>query len=76
MGDTKVLRFVEHTITQHPDGERTITLRCMRPGCGWSVAPTAELGRAQDDAIEHMGRTGHAIFSRTLEDMAVVVRAK
>ncbi|MGA5217326.1 hypothetical protein ACPCAE_14785 [Streptomyces cinereoruber] len=76
MGDTKVLRFVDHTITQHPDGERTLTLNCVHPGCGFLVAPTVELDRAQLEAIKHTGRTGHAIFSRLLGDLAVVVRSK
>ncbi|MFJ3534345.1 hypothetical protein ACIPQA_02640 [Streptomyces sp. NPDC090109] len=66
---------MDYRLTQHPDGERTLTLRCMNPDCGWSVAPTSDLDRAQDDAIRHKGETGHALFARTAEDMAVVVKA-
>ncbi|MFE0648536.1 hypothetical protein ACFVZH_08120 [Streptomyces sp. NPDC059534] len=71
---TRVFGFVDHVITQHPDGERTLTLRCIHPDCRWTVAPTADVDRAQGDAIKHTAATGHALFARTAEDMAVVVR--
>lgn len=68
------LRFVTHRITRHPDSEPTFTARCLKPDCGWSVAPTSDGERADVDCMEHTGRTGHAIFARTCETVAVVVR--
>ncbi|WP_443333103.1 DUF7848 domain-containing protein [Streptomyces sp. SS] len=68
------LRFVTHRIARHPDSEPTVTAECLRPGCGWSVAPTSDVKRADVDCMAHTGATGHAIFARKYEDMAVVVR--
>ncbi|WP_442759723.1 DUF7848 domain-containing protein [Streptomyces zaomyceticus] len=70
------LRFVTHRITRHPDSEPTFTARCLKPDCGWSVAPTSDGERADVDCMEHTGRTGPAIFARTCETVAVVVRDK
>ncbi|MGW2304791.1 DUF7848 domain-containing protein [Streptomyces sp. NPDC001809] len=69
-----VLRFVEHTITRHPDSEPTFTARCLSPDCGWELAPTADVEQADVDVMAHKGRTGHGIFARRYEDIAVVVR--
>ncbi|MEV7370355.1 hypothetical protein AB0O51_05655 [Streptomyces sp. NPDC090301] len=37
------------------------------------MAPTSDGERADVDCMEHKGRTGHAIFARTCETVAVVV---
>ncbi|MFC8583164.1 hypothetical protein ACFUGD_01100 [Streptomyces sp. NPDC057217] len=68
-----VLRFVTHRIGRHPDSEVTVTARCLNPDCAWEVSPTADLAQADVDCMAHKGLTGHAIFARTFEDIAVVV---
>ncbi|AVH95859.1 hypothetical protein C5L38_12885 [Streptomyces sp. WAC00288] len=68
-----VLRFVEHRITTHPDAESGYSARCLNPDCRWSIAPTADGKQADVDVIEHSAATGHRIFSRVYEAMAVVV---
>ncbi len=70
------LRFVTHRISRHPDCEPTVTAQCLRSGCGWSVAPTSDVERADVDCMAHTGETGHAIFGRKYEDIAVVTRDK
>ncbi|WP_443051976.1 DUF7848 domain-containing protein [Streptomyces sp. NBC_00250] len=69
-----VLRFATHRITRHPDSEPTATAECLSPGCGWSVAPTSDVKHADVECMAHTGATGHAIFARRYEDVAVVVR--
>ncbi len=68
-------RHVRYKITSHPDGERTLSADCMGGDCRWSMVPTADIDAGQHAKQEHTARTGHAIFSRNLEDMAVVVLA-
>lgn len=74
MTTKSVLHFVKHVISRHPDSAPTVTARCLHPDCGWSVAPTSDVDRADDDCMEHTGREGHGIFARRYEDIAVVTR--
>lgn len=69
-----VMRFVTHRITRHPDAEVTVTAQCLKPDCGWSVASTSDVKQADIDCMAHTGATGHGIFARKYEDVAVVVR--
>ncbi|MER6100287.1 hypothetical protein ABT154_31425 [Streptomyces sp. NPDC001728] len=69
-----VMRFVTHRITRHPDSEVTVTARCLNPDCTWEVEPTADVAKADVDCMVHKGATGHGIFARRYEDVAVVVR--
>ncbi|MEU2116159.1 hypothetical protein ABZ567_10980 [Streptomyces sp. NPDC016459] len=71
-----VMRFVTHRITRHPDSEVTATARCLNPDCTWEVAPTADVKQADVECMAHTGATGHGIFARKFEDVAVVVRTE
>ncbi|MFC7966865.1 DUF7848 domain-containing protein [Streptomyces cinereoruber] len=75
MSVKSVFRFVDYRISTHPDSELTFTARCLSPGCGWSLAPTADVEQADLDVIEHTADTRHGIFARSYEAVAVVVRA-
>ncbi|MGW0468262.1 DUF7848 domain-containing protein [Streptomyces sp. NPDC003027] len=69
-----VLRFVTHRITRHPDAEVTASARCLHDECGWEAHPRADVAGVDVDCMAHTGDTGHGIFARRYEDVAVVVR--
>ncbi|MEU1077050.1 MULTISPECIES: hypothetical protein [unclassified Streptomyces] len=66
-----------YRLLRHPGSEVTMTARCMSgDGCWWELAATTDLDAAGVEILEHTAATGHGIFSRRVEDMAVVVLAK
>ncbi|MGP9018905.1 hypothetical protein ACT1U9_10880 [Streptomyces sp. BR1] len=74
MSVRSTLRAVVYKVLRHPSSEVTMTARCMHgSGCQWTLGATADLKAASVAVIEHTAATGHAIFARTLEDMACVV---
>lgn len=74
MNTRSVFRAVQHAIGTHPQSEITLTAHCLRPGCGWTLAATADLKAADLAMMTHTGRTGHPTFARTYEDVALVRR--
>ncbi|WHM37441.1 hypothetical protein [Streptomyces sp. BPTC-684] len=76
MSVRSILRGVVYRLLRHPDSEVTLTARCMSgDGCGWELEATGDLGAGGVAIMSHTARTGHAIFTRRLEDMACVVLA-
>ncbi|WP_414168039.1 hypothetical protein ACMATS_13805 [Streptoverticillium reticulum] len=65
---------MKHAISTHPRSEITVTAHCMSGGCGWTLAPTADLETADVAMMSHTGRSGHPLFGRTFEDVALVRR--
>ncbi|WP_158942737.1 hypothetical protein [Streptomyces sp. ERV7] len=74
MSVRSTLRGVVYRLLRHPDSEVTLTARCMSgDGCGWELDATSDLDAGGVAVIEHTAATGHALFTRTVEDMACVV---
>ncbi|GAA0599765.1 hypothetical protein [Streptomyces crystallinus] len=76
MSFRSTLRAVVYKVLRHPDSEVTLSARCMSGadgGCCWTLDATADLKTGSIAMIEHTAATGHAIFARTLEDMACVM---
>lgn len=69
-----VLRFVQHRIISHPEGEPTVSARCLSGDCDWSASPTADVASIDVDCMAHTGKTGHPTFARRYEDVALVER--
>ncbi|PKV90085.1 hypothetical protein [Streptomyces sp. TLI_146] len=73
MSLTRVLRGVAYRLLRHPDSCLTMTARCMSgDGCGWELGATTDLDVGGVEILMHTAETGHAIFTRTLEDIACV----
>lgn len=68
-------RYVEHSIHHAPEGGVTWEVFCTAVGCGADSGPQEEQETAQDWALRHSGRTGHALFRRVATDHARVTRA-
>ncbi|MFE9569214.1 hypothetical protein ACFYMW_12050 [Streptomyces sp. NPDC006692] len=76
MSVRSTLRGVMYRVQRHPDSEVTLTARCMSgegAGCRWELDATTDLEAGGVAMMSHTADTGHAIFARTLEDMACVV---
>lgn len=69
-----LLRFVQHRIISHPDGEVTVSAQCLDGACGWVAGPIADVAQVDIDCMAHTGRTGHPTFARRFEDVALVER--
>ncbi|MEU9618844.1 hypothetical protein [Streptomyces sp. NPDC048155] len=70
-----VLKYVMHTIKTAPQSEVTMTARCLTPGCGWTLAPTADIDAANEACMTHAGRLAdHVLFAREWSDVASVRR--
>ncbi|MFF1478793.1 hypothetical protein ACFVYD_14670 [Streptomyces sp. NPDC058301] len=74
MSVRSTLRAVVYKVLSHPAGEVTMAARCMHgSGCMWELDATADLEAGSVALMSHTAETGHAIFTRCLEDMACVV---
>ncbi|WP_446447248.1 DUF7848 domain-containing protein [Streptomyces hydrogenans] len=71
-----VYRFETHRLQRHPDSVTSVSFRCLRPACAWSVGPTEDADKASDDCIRHAAETKHRLFASTAEDIAAVVPVK
>ncbi|WP_406863999.1 hypothetical protein ABZO31_27635 [Streptomyces sp. HUAS MG47] len=69
-----VLRYVSHRITAHPDSDPAVSARCLHGDCPWEVHARSSAKAVDVECMQHTGLTGHGIFARTYEDVAVVVR--
>lgn len=67
-----ILRYVPHTIKHVPESGITFEAFCAMSGCDADSGPQAEQEKAQDWALQHTGRTGHALFRRVVTDHAEV----
>ena len=68
-------RYVRHAIGRDPDSDLVMTVRCLTPDCGWTIAPTTNFSVANDACMAHAGRNrGHERFAREWADVAVVRR--
>ncbi|MFE5828673.1 hypothetical protein ACFQ8W_00125 [Streptomyces sp. NPDC056508] len=76
MAVKSVFRFVDYRIIAHPDSEPTYAAQCLNPDCTWTLAPTADGEQADVDCMTHRADTGHGIFSRSYQQVAVVVPAR
>ncbi|WP_369384178.1 hypothetical protein [Streptomyces sp. cg36] len=75
MSARRILRGVLYRLGRHPDSEVTLTARCISgDGCRWLLDATADLEAGGAALIEHTAATGHALFARSVEDVALVVR--
>ncbi|QKN87611.1 hypothetical protein QEN63_gp26 [Streptomyces phage Vondra] len=72
-----VLRYVTHRIATAPESEVTISVRCLTPGCGWSLGATADIDAANQACMTHTGRLhDHVHFERLWSDVAEVQRVE
>lgn len=71
-----VFRYVRHRMTRHPDTDTTATAECMTLDCGWESLPTSEAEHCEVQCMTHTGLTGHVMFRRRFEDIAVVERTE
>lgn len=69
-----VLRYVQHRITSHPEGEVTVSAQCLAGDCDWTCLPIADVAAVDVACMAHTGRTGHPTFARRYEDVALVER--
>ncbi len=74
MSRRAVYRYVPHTIRRAPEGGVTYEAFCVTVGCDGESGPQDEQEAAQDWALRHTGRTGHALFRRVVTDHARVTR--
>ena len=71
-----VLRYVDHTIRQAPEGGVTAELHCTAYGCEESSDPQGDPEVAQDWALRHTGMNpDHGLYRREFTDHARVTRA-
>ncbi|MBZ9640086.1 hypothetical protein [Streptomyces sp. PSKA30] len=71
-----VYRFIPHTIRHAPEGGVVYEAHCAQPGCSAESGAHEVQEAAQDWALRHTGRTGHALFRRVVTDYARVARAE
>ncbi|MEU3074283.1 hypothetical protein [Streptomyces laurentii] len=72
---TTVFQFAAHKIAKAPESEATMTAHCLTPGCGWTLAPSADFDAASDAVMTHTGLNAtHTTFVREWSDVAVVRR--
>ncbi|MGW1885968.1 DUF7848 domain-containing protein [Streptomyces sp. NPDC001970] len=69
-----VFRHARHQITHVPEGGITAEITCVAYGCDATSGPQGDADDAQDWALAHTGRTGHALFRREYTDHARVTR--
>ncbi|MCX5341744.1 DUF7848 domain-containing protein [Streptomyces atratus] len=70
-----MLKYVMHKIATAPRSEVTMSAGCLKPGCGWTLAETADIDAANQACMTHTGRNGdHVLFAREWSDVAVVRR--
>jgi hypothetical protein len=74
MSPRTVYRYVPHTIRHVPEGGVIYEANCMESGCTAESGPRSSQEAAQDWALRHTGRTGHALFRRVVTDQARVTR--
>ncbi|WP_269853524.1 DUF7848 domain-containing protein [Streptomyces sp. RPT161] len=67
-----VYRFVDHTITEHPDTDVTLEAQCLH--CADESGPQTATEPVDIWCLRHAGRTGHAGFRRLRTSFAMVVR--
>lgn len=71
----EILRFVTHRITSHPEGEVTVSARCLHGECDWVAEPSADVAKVDVECMAHTGRNvSHDTFARRYEDVALVTR--
>ncbi|MFF0205136.1 hypothetical protein [Streptomyces sp. NPDC005017] len=70
----KVLRFVTHRITQHPDTDVTYEAECLH--CKWRAEPSTDSAAVDVACMSHTGRSSHRGFRRLCTAFAMVVRAE
>lgn len=75
MGTRSTARFVHWKVESHPDGGVKVAARCLSGDCPWLIVPTPEQERVSQAMRHHTATTGHALFWRTFEELAVVVLA-
>ncbi|NEC91700.1 hypothetical protein [Streptomyces sp. SID12501] len=73
-GPHTVYRYVPHTIRQIPEAGVSYEVCSSEPGCAEGSGPQDAQENAQDWALRHTGRTGHALFHRVVTDHARVTR--
>jgi hypothetical protein len=71
-----VLRYVQHRIVSHPQGEVSVSAQCLAGDCTWICPPTSDIAAADVACMAHTGRTGHPTFARRYEDVALVTRVE
>ncbi len=75
MSPRSTARFVHWKVQSHPDGGLKVAARCLSGGCPWLIVPTPERERLSRAMCHHTASTGHAVFERTFEELAVVTLA-
>lgn len=65
-------RFVDHTITAHPDTDVTFEVQCL--GCGDESGGVTATSDTDAWALRHAGATGHVGFRRLMTSFALVTR--
>ncbi|MFE3524477.1 hypothetical protein ACFXOD_23125 [Streptomyces sp. NPDC059161] len=73
MSTRSAARFVRYRVMAHPDGPFHISAMCTNAACHFVVFPTEKHDEVSRQMQEHTARTGHAVFSRTIQDTAAVV---
>ncbi|MFE9373586.1 hypothetical protein ACFYM2_27975 [Streptomyces sp. NPDC006711] len=68
-------RFVRYRVMAHPDGPFSVSATCVKGACHFVVLPTDQVDKASQAMRQHTANTGHAVFTRTVQDTAVVVLA-
>ncbi|MEU9100782.1 hypothetical protein [Streptomyces sp. NPDC048361] len=64
-----------YRVMAHPDGSFRISATCAHGTCHFAVFPTEKHDEVDRHMQQHTARTGHAVFSRTVQDTAAVVLA-
>ncbi len=75
MSSESTARFVRYSVAALPDATFRVSATCTNGACHYVVLPTATTDEVSQAMQEHTARTGHAMFSRTIQDTAVVVPA-
>ncbi|MCX5385222.1 hypothetical protein [Streptomyces sp. NBC_00083] len=68
-------RPARYRVMAHPDGSFRISATCTHGTCHFAVFPTGNHNEVDEHMQQHTARTGHAVFSRTVQDTAAVVLA-
>ncbi|MET9363421.1 hypothetical protein ABZX93_21240 [Streptomyces sp. NPDC006632] len=75
MSTRNTARFVRYRVLAHPDGAFRASATCLNGPCHFAVFPTENHDEVARRMQEHTASTGHAVFSRTIQDTAAVVLA-
>lgn len=70
----RVLRYAQHRIIRHPEGQVNVAAPCQQRECCWQSSESSDVADVDRQCMAHTGLTGHDAFTRKFTDVALVLR--